>query len=535
MTVLSYRVTLLGPVLVTALEGDPNSAVAFDYLPGSALRGVLIGAYLRQPGKSNLDAAADPTARRLFLDATTRFLNAYPLDRQKRRSLPTPQSWYQEKDATDQDPVYDLAVDNGPPLTQPKGLTTPFCTLTDVKVRLLKPDRHIAVHTLRNRRKGRPGPEFGAIYRYEALAPEQTFGGVILCNEANDATTLQALLKGLGEASLGGSRSAGYGRVRFHEVAVITDWREAGPYPEPEATDEGLLVVTLLSDMLLRDGNGQFVADPAVVTAALSKRLGVSLTLQRAFLRGSEMGGFNRKWGLPLPQAMAVQMGSVFVYEWPDGLTANAVQTLEWQGLGERRAEGLGRVGVNWHTKAEWEVETIESGKPPPVDLTGNAEAVQLAQQMTERLLRQQLDRALAGRANELGSHVRRPSNSQLSRLRNMVREALQQPPDQGREKMENYLNDLGERQSTRKQFTRDRVAGTILLDWLRMRVEDEQQIWDDLKVDENNLPAIGTVRAERGPELAYEYNLRLIDAVLARAMKERGKENGNAQRTLVG
>jgi hypothetical protein len=100
---------------------------------------------------------------------------------------------------------------------------------------------------------------------------------------------------------------------------------------------------------------------------------------------------------------------------------------------------------------------------------------------------------------------------------------------------MENYLNDLGERQSTRKQFTRDRVAGTILLDWLRMRVEDEQQIWDDLKVDENNLPAIGTVRAERGPELAYEYNLRLIDAVLARAMKERGKENGNAQRTLVG
>ena len=40
MNVINYQITLLEPTLVTALQGDPNSSVAFDYLPGSVLRGV---------------------------------------------------------------------------------------------------------------------------------------------------------------------------------------------------------------------------------------------------------------------------------------------------------------------------------------------------------------------------------------------------------------------------------------------------------------------------------------------------------------
>ena len=46
MKVINYRIDLLEPTLVTSLQGDPNSAVAFDYLPGSVLRGILIGKYL---------------------------------------------------------------------------------------------------------------------------------------------------------------------------------------------------------------------------------------------------------------------------------------------------------------------------------------------------------------------------------------------------------------------------------------------------------------------------------------------------------
>jgi hypothetical protein len=85
------------------------------------------------------------------------------------------------------------------------------------------------------------------------------------------------------------------------------------------------------------------------------------------------------------------------------------------------------------------------------------------------------------------------------------------------------YFDNLFDRQTTRKQFTRDRVAGRILLDWMRERVADDASIEND----DIQFPTIGAnVTAGLTPELIYEYNLRLIDVVLARAAKERKREN---------
>src|SRR5262245_29272702 len=83
--IITYHITLLEPTLVTALEGDPNSAVAFPYLPGSTLRGAVIGKYLRHEQLRQLDST-DEQVRRLFFDATTRYLNGYPLDQQGSRT-----------------------------------------------------------------------------------------------------------------------------------------------------------------------------------------------------------------------------------------------------------------------------------------------------------------------------------------------------------------------------------------------------------------------------------------------------------------
>jgi hypothetical protein len=83
----------------------------------------------------------------------------------------------------------------------------------------------------------------------------------------------------------------------------------------------------------------------------------------------------------------------------------------------------------------------------------------------------------------------------------------------------------IEERQTARRQFTGDRIAGKALLDWLRFRVADEQDIWHELQVDFTRLPKIGTNITADLTGLAYEYNLRLIDAVLARAAKSRQRE----------
>src|SRR5713101_1236047 len=102
-------------MLVTALDGDPNSAVAFNYLPGSVLRGAVIGKYLRAKNlTTDQFDAADPEEQRLFFDGMTRYLNGYLLDRQYKRTLPTPQSWQHKKG--EETPLYDFAVESPDPL-----------------------------------------------------------------------------------------------------------------------------------------------------------------------------------------------------------------------------------------------------------------------------------------------------------------------------------------------------------------------------------------------------------------------------------
>lgn len=535
MKVITYRITLLEPTLVTALEGDPTEGRAFDYLPGSVLRGAIIGKYLRARNQTELDAA-DSDVRRLFFDGTTRYLNGYPLDRLNRRTLPTPLSWQREKG--NETEIYDFAVEMPDDDRQWQGVGKPFCSLGESenggrqKVRLVQPDRHIAVHTARTRRFGRAMPADkidssrgdmpGAVYRYDALAPGQTFEAVILCDDG-DAAQIKPWLTG--EVILGGSRSGGYGRAKLEFVREVDaeNWRETHCALVPDV--DGKLIITLLSDALLRNDNGQFVVDPHVVTTALSQRLGVPLTLKQAFLGGETIGGFNRKWGLPLPQALAIKMGSVFVFDKPD-CDDRKLRELEITGIGEHRAEGFGRVAVNWHTEAELEVDsTPEAREIRPVTITPDSESERLLKRMTERMLRRRLDERLVARANTL-EIINPPSNAQLSRLRNIIHdELMKDAPDPTR--VRDFLNSVRERSTARKQFERARVGARPLLSWLEETLQQRNEnSWKPLLgFEEADARSVAGHRAELTELLRIEYLLRFIDAVLARATKKRRKE----------
>jgi len=540
--VITYRIRLLEPVLVTSLDGDPNSASAFDYLPGSVLRGAIIGSYLRSQNLTSAQFKADDAeVRRVFFDGTTLYLNGYLVEA-NRRVLPVPQSWQHEKG--EEHHFFDFAVE---PLADDEkrwqGISAPFCLLIEAEdddeegdeaaqARLIQPDRLITVHTARDRKYGRARTDSGAVYRYEALQAGQVFEAAVICDHDADAARLLTALDG--EARLGGSRSGSYGRVRFERTKEEqSDWREVGGTLQPD--HDGKLIITLLSDALVRDANGQYVVDSQVVTNALSATLGnLPLTLdpQRTFLRGTSIGGFNRKWGLPLPQTLAVRMGSVFVFDVPGGDAAAlraALYGLEQHGIGERRAEGFGRVAINWHIHDKLKQKDEPLPLKPSARMISGADSLAIAQQMATRMVRQRLDAALAEEANALGKQIKGPKRSQLSRLRLIVHDSLRQEPAAGRQRLNQYFQSLRDRQATRQQFTRtgDRVAGKGLLEWMEKRVADQANIWSEIGIDPNHLPTIGAnVTATLTVELAYEYNLRLIDGVLARAAKERKGEN---------
>ncbi|HKQ08172.1 MAG TPA: hypothetical protein VJ464_23810 [Blastocatellia bacterium] len=549
MKAITYKITLLEPTLVTELEGDPNSAVAFDHLPGGVLRGAIIKNYLQQRGA--IDLAANAEARRFFFNDMTCYLNGYILDDHNIRTLPVPRSWQYEKGKEEDAPRYDFALGDPDENTAPedekkqwKGEKKPFCSIIldedGPKVRFFQPSRWVALHTARTRRFGRAmrkNPNFrpddtpGAVFRYDALAEGQSFAAAILCNDG-DAQALKDLIEG--EATLGKSRSGGYGRVRFHDPQIDNNWSEFN-VGQLQSSDDGeifagQLIITLLSDALLRDSeSGQFVVDAETVTAALNDTLQSSLGAPLAFMSQRVVGGFNRKWGLPLPQVFATSMGSVFAYE-SASVKLSKLRELIEKGIGERRAEGFGRVAVNWQNQAELNVdESRQRISTSSIPLTAGSKGEALARRMAEQLLRQRLDEKLVTQAkNKILSNA--PNPSQLSRLRNIIHDELMSAtPNPNR--VRTFLSN--QRSTARKQYERARISGERLFDWLNTQSQatSEQQFFSLLgmattgRQRAKDLRSVGGIDPVLTSAIRNEYVLRFIDTVLARAIKNRRRE----------
>lgn len=538
MKVLSYQVVLDEPVLASSLDGDPNDAESYPYLPGSLLRGALIRRY-RQTPNTRLDAT-DDDFRRLFLDSTCRFLNAYPM-LDGYRSLPVPRSWHLKKaDEVETDrTIQDFAVDEPQDNEQYRLLPRPFCWLdaNAEQVMVLAPDKQFQVHTQRNAKKGRATEDEGAVFRYAALAEGQRFAAAILCDHDADAATLQALLSD--ELLLGGSRTGGYGRARIENVyEEDMNWREAGMAYEGEL-DDGILTITLLSPALLRANHGCHAVSPQVLTEALDaclKSSGITLPEpHKAFLAAEPVGGFNRTWNLPLTQALACVAGSVLVYL-NTRLSDTARQQLENHGIGERRAEGFGRVAVNWAGQEQW---TIRIPIPPvnieseqPLSDAGR----RLIKTMQQRRLRRKLDEQVLIRSQRLiNNNIKlphKPDKTQIARLRSRIKaELLKAEPDLNC--VTEFCLEVENRSSARSKWDRMQMSdGSTLLKWLREQCSQTQpEQWrKPLGLSDPQIVSpIGGVNANIDDEayaaLRSEYLLRLFDALLARIMKQGGNE----------
>lgn len=536
MKVITYHIRLLEPVLVTKLEGDPNSAVSHDYLPGSVLRGALISRH------GNIDPT-DPTTRRRFFDGGVRFLNGYCIADGK-RLRPMPFSWKHRKE--DKTLYFDAAVQDPPnDGSQWQALKGGFCRTTGSDtVHMVDILHTINVHTTRNRRFGRAtllknlkqgregdnaqndggGEDPGTVFRYEALAAGQLFSAQILCDDSADAEVLHTLLEADDELHLGGARSAGYGRTRIESVK-LRDTEEDNPEDWAEVTsgepvEPDRLIMTFLSDALLRNTNGQYATDATAVCQATARQLNIApsaLKVRKAFIGRTHVGAFNRRWGLPTTQAAAVQMGSVVVLNASD-LTTDQIWQLEWQGIGERRVEGFGRISFHWqgahaHYQTEkWRAPETANRAVIPVGTV----AFDMADLMWRRMLHAQLEEHITRRANLDGKDIKGISATQLARLRMMVQQALAMSPAEGRPFLKHYLTNLANRKATRVQFARARVGSEEFVAWATKLIDGTSlaEKPPDFGTSKLSLPAADE------DKLVFEFNLRQIDKTLARAAK---------------
>jgi CRISPR-associated protein Csx10 len=438
---IQFSVVLEQPLLATALEGEPNSKTSLPFIPGSMLRGALVGAYMR----NNSIDAAETEARRLFFNGEIRYLNAYPeqLDGGKTiRSLPVPFSYLFKKG--DISLVYDFSLDV-PDLDQTKAMEGFFTHSMDA-VHSFETEYEVNIHTQRDARKGRALEGSGSVYRYQALATGSRFRAAILAENPDDLQLLRNFLS-VGTFWLGGARHATYGKVRIESVEEFGDeWRETAEYFILSSYNQyNCLSLHCLSDVIIRDENGQYSLDPL---PHIEKKLGVNITLLERegipaiFRKARVVGGFNQKWGLPLQQDLALAAGSVFVIQLEQPVNGDILIQLEHEGIGERRAEGFGRISFyDLDTDREdptsislSPINTVMPYKKPEQDLLTDDELKSVQQSLSQpelsllnqivmNLFRQKLDDRLTKVVFELKVSPL-PSKTQLGRWRMLARQA---------------------------------------------------------------------------------------------------------------
>lgn len=524
MKAIRYTLHTLEPVLVSqAQSGEENSAIGMSYLPGSVIRGALAARYLQ--GYEGQDEATDDAFRALFLDGTVCYLYAYAAPRGE-RLLPRPRSWLTEKDQANDPtaPVYDLAVDPGIRLEQPKALDVgdyvqfsmpepadeddegaPFrFEPLPPTVAFFSPGRQNDVRISLEQVNTRT--DENAVYRYDALAAGERLAGAIVAEEEAHLAPLAELLQAGTELYLGRARTAGYGRVQVETVSEAGPWQE---YEPQDAESGGRVVVTLLSDTVLRNVWGQNDAD---LDSALARLLGLeALEAERSFCQVRLVGGFNHKWGLPLPQSWALAAGSVYVY--PTGqVDPVRLRALTAHGLGERRAEGFGRIAVNWHVWPELQQEPLHQSDRLPPRLSEASR--QIAARMARRRLELALERGLVAAVAD--ARIRpTQSNAQLSRIRQAAQRALH---DKELSALARHLGAL--KRDAIDQLDRARVNGVHMLDWIRERV-DQQDAGALLLQRGGPALRVAGVEAELGPELRAVFTARLIDGVMNKAVRQ--------------
>lgn len=378
---VSYQVRLLSPALFANGGGDPNTASTLPYVPGSTILGAMAWRYLEKERTQNpvSDPSSTSTFRQLFTLGDVQWLNLYPMDASgTQRFCPLPASLTQPKPTRSKrgtriryfdqanESFSEWSLEAEAQELDLRAAQGGFVWFSRVaadepaeRLETHKSQTSLRTHHQRDRDGGRP--IVGNIYSYESLDAGQLFAGHVLCQSESQAKEVKRLLEE-GALSLGRSRTATYGaeaELLNPEVhSLEADWCEVPVRVMEEAPER--LVITLLSDYL--GINAQGLPDPEALVPELLEVLGipglpadhVRTVHSERFVRLRQVPGYVSVWRMPRPSWPGIAAGSVVVLDLRalrldlDEVTGR-INMLHRTGIGERRAEGFGRVAVGWH------------------------------------------------------------------------------------------------------------------------------------------------------------------------------------------
>jgi len=404
------RVTKSGPLSFRSGR-DKADASTLDYVPGSTLLGGLAGAHARlrhdpeefdtffmgemsrfgnlYPSRFKSDELKGAEGPVRPLPTTARSCKRFPGFKCESVSDPSGKEYHGVSDALIPWALFALSGQgNGAPLESLKTCPDPRCESSTAPFGgfyrrdvfdadffgQAKPLKGLRTRTGINRATGTV--QHGVLYSREVLDDTTFWGTLRVPGEAAEpfsAFVGEANEKGM--LRIGNNRSRGFGRVNLK-------LDEAG---EPDTTENLRERIDGFNDALSRAAAEAAIeaehawylpltleSDVVLVDRLLRHRLSIppQYLEERWGLGGAELVynssssvrviGWNSLLGLPKPDDVAIQKGSVFLYGMSDPLDAeslDALLTLENAGIGARRREGFGRVRVA--NRFHWEVKGL--------------------------------------------------------------------------------------------------------------------------------------------------------------------------------
>ena len=324
---IRYQIRTDSPVLVTDLaRSRDNSYETRGYIPGSAIRGLIIGTL----AKDDPDRFAGH--RTELLSHQTRFLDALPVSG-GRAALPAIKGFYENRDETE----FETVMKSGalaPGLKRAK--IGSFCAIEGDTLRYWSTLTGGATRILRGK-----GDAEKTMFQTRYIQKGQVFEGYI---ELDDPATAGMIAAALPETVwLGADRYGGFGKcsVLCCEAAESPPWRrEYGCRTQDEVTRELYLLAVSPFTMLNTAG------DPCgLSTEDLAGKLSVGrVSVAVCSTSMSEYGSYNRTWKSRDAAVRMYDRGSIFKLCCDRAPDIERLHKIEREGLGIRRAEGFGQV-----------------------------------------------------------------------------------------------------------------------------------------------------------------------------------------------
>jgi len=330
----TFEITLEQPVIISQQAATVGAHQSLDYIAGSTLLGLVASRLYT--------GLSEQEAWEVFHSGRFRFGDALPVH-QNEVAYPVPMCWHafkghnyiQAAQQLNKDQIFDVSQLNTTQneLRQPIQLREFYTTPSGRKI---TPKREQTLKTAIDAKTGMAAES--QLFGYEALSAGQTFRFTLSAAAETPATLWQQVSQALiGDANLGRSRSAQFGRVRIEKVETVTI---------PTSTTVGqTLTLWLLSDLWLMDkGQPSLVPKPSL----LGLPEGATWAAEMSFVRTRRYSVYNAYRRHYDRERQVITRGSVLRYTLPAGvaLTAEHLQKLA-AGIGAGTESGLGQVCIN--------------------------------------------------------------------------------------------------------------------------------------------------------------------------------------------